>query len=385
MVQYSDTLTESLRFSRTLVFGWGLSRTEGLALASVETPGIRYSLTETFGLGYEHTQAETVYKVSTASDLCSFQETHLVKMTYTPTETQGLGFQPLTASGWPRTLTEGLGLDPDLTVAVVWRVIEGLDLASVLDPKAKYTHTLTEGLGLTYSLANFFAGAIVEGLAFSPAVTPVMNFPLTLTEGLGASATVTPTLVFRITATEGLNLDDVDAIKMVFKPSLTEGLELSALYVAPDGSMTTWAINTRTGAVTEYTNYEFNSFAKFGNKYLAASSDGLYELLGNNDDGTNIIAKMKTGFAQFAGSHLCHFKAIYLGVRNGGTYYLRIETAEGTTTTYQLEAEDMKTTRIQVGKGLRARYFAFELETVDGQDFDLESIEFVPLVVQRRR
>jgi hypothetical protein len=45
----------------------------------------------------------------------------------------------------------------------------------------------------------------------------------------------------------------------------------------------------------------------------------------------------------------------------------------------------MITTRVQVGKGLRARYYAFELETVDGQDFDLESIEFVPLVVQRRR
>jgi hypothetical protein len=36
-----------------------------------------------------------------------------------------------------------------------------------------------------------------------------------------------------------------------------------------------------------------------------------------------------------------------------------------------------------MGKGQRARYFAFELISA-GQDFDLDTIEFVPIVVQRR-
>jgi hypothetical protein len=38
---------------------------------------------------------------------------------------------------------------------------------------------------------------------------------------------------------------------------------------------------------------------------------------------------------------------------------------------------------VQVGKGLRARYFALELVTT-GQDFDLDTIEVVPLLNARR-
>jgi hypothetical protein len=43
----------------------------------------------------------------------------------------------------------------------------------------------------------------------------------------------------------------------------------------------------------------------------------------------------------------------------------------------------MKTARINIGKGIRARYFAFELIST-GQDFDLDSLEFIPLVAKRR-
>ena len=43
----------------------------------------------------------------------------------------------------------------------------------------------------------------------------------------------------------------------------------------------------------------------------------------------------------------------------------------------------MKTTKVNLGKGLRARYFAFELVST-GQDFDLDTLEFIPLVAQRR-
>jgi hypothetical protein len=36
-----------------------------------------------------------------------------------------------------------------------------------------------------------------------------------------------------------------------------------------------------------------------------------------------------------------------------------------------------------MGKGLRSRYFAFELVST-GQDFDLDTLEFIPLVADRR-
>jgi hypothetical protein len=38
---------------------------------------------------------------------------------------------------------------------------------------------------------------------------------------------------------------------------------------------------------------------------------------------------------------------------------------------------------VPLGKGLRARYFSFELIS-DGADFDMDAIEFIPLVSHRR-
>ena len=66
------------------------------------------------------------------------------------------------------------------------------------------------------------------------------------------------------------------------------------------------------------------------------------------------------------------------------TAVLQLTTGTGETYVYAARSRPMQTTRINLGKGLRARYFKYELEAVDGHDFDLDSIEFLPLVAQRR-
>jgi hypothetical protein len=135
--------------------------------------------------------------------------------------------------------------------------------------------------------------------------------------------------------------------------------------------------------VTEYSNYQFNSFAAMGSKYLGANENGLYELNGDDDDGEDIIAQIKSGFAQWAGARFTLFKGIYLGVRGEGDFVLRLTTGDGSTYNYGVSTRNMRSTKVHLGKGLRARYFAFELIST-GQDFDLESIEFVPLIADRR-
>jgi hypothetical protein len=74
---------------------------------------------------------------------------------------------------------------------------------------------------------------------------------------------------------------------------------------------------------------------------------------------------------------------VYLGTRGGGDFVLKLITGDDKTFIYSVNARDMATTKITLGKGLRARYFAFELVST-GQDFDLDTIEFVPLVSDRR-
>ena len=203
-----------------------------------------------------------------------------------------------------------------------------------------------------------------------------------LIDGVGVGATLNRGLLLRVTASDELEIGHTDALKMLFKPTLADAFEIVSAYLDPEG-LTTWAVNLSHGGVTEYTNYNFNSFATMGSKYIAADADGLYELVGDDDDGDDIVARLKSGLLQFGRSNYSSFKGIYLGVRGGGDFVLRLVTGDGRSYTYSVEARTMETTKVNVGKGLRARYFSFELIST-GQDFDLDSIEFIPLVAKRR-
>jgi hypothetical protein len=283
----------------------------------------------------------------------------------------------------PALLAEHVGVALAQQAQQAISVIEGLGLHPLLAPMMLYGRTITDTIRVASVLGRFFGGDLTDGIHIASLMGGVAAKGGILAETIGVSASLTPRLILRVTATDTINIEDVDALRMLFDASLDEGIEIAAGYVAPNGSFTTWAVNTRSGAVTEYSNYAFNSFAKLGDVYLGASSTGLYELVGDDDAGTDIVAQIKSGFAQWAGTKLTGFKGAYLGVRGGGDYVLKLETGDGNTYIYAVSAKDMATTKITLGKGLRARYFAFELIST-GQDFDLDTIEFVPLIAERR-
>lgn len=285
--------------------------------------------------------------------------------------------------GIPVDLISGVGVTLVDQAQLSLQIIEELGIEPVIVPMLIFNRSLAETIAIADNLSRFLGASLEQGLGAGSGISGIVSKDTVLTQGIGLSEAVNPQLVLRVTTTENIGLDDVDALQMLFNPVLTEGIEITAAYLSPGGSITTWAMNTRTAAVTEYSNYAFNSFARVGGKYLGASSDGLYELLGDDDDGTDIVAQIKSGFAQWAGTRFTMFKGAYLGVRGEGDFILRLTTGEGQTYNYAVSTRDMRSTKVHMGKGLRARYFAFELIST-GQDFDLESIEFVPLVAQRR-
>lgn len=287
------------------------------------------------------------------------------------------------SAGRPVSLSDTIGVARAVAAAFGAYVVEQLRLQDLVLPKATYKLTSADTMRIHDALLRFVGGAVSDTAGMQDTLTPRYFIGRTLTQTVGIADAITPRLLFRVTAEDEIGVDDAQFLKMVFAGRLGDAVELSAAYVSPSGSITTWAINTATGAVTEYGNFVFNSFARSGFKYVAASSSGLYELDGDDDAGTDIVAAFKSGLAQFGASRFSMFKAAYLGMRGGGNVYLKLETGDGVVYTYKVTTEDMRTTKVNLGKGLRARYFSFEL-TSTGQDFDLESIEFVPIVAQRR-
>jgi hypothetical protein len=280
-------------------------------------------------------------------------------------------------------LEEMLGFEPAATLIRIMRITEDLGLQRALLGTRTLQQGVSEGVTLDAAVLRFIGANVPEGLALAPAAGVLALWQRTLSETVGFAGTSSPRMLLRMTASEDLGLSPADALRMIFRPTVTEEVEFEIAYVAPDGTTVTFALNTNNLALTEYTNYAFNSFALLGHQYLGASETGLYELAGDTDNGDDIIARVKSGFAQFAGSRFSGFKAAYLGMRASGEVLLTLTTGEDRTYTYQVSVEPMATTKVNLGKGLRARYFAFELVS-EGQDFDLDSVEFVPLRFERR-
>lgn len=294
-----------------------------------------------------------------------------------------LGASDRTATGFMMAVADEVGIELTQLAQHAVKVLEELGLAPVLSPNAVYGLTVAQTIRLADTLGKFVGGDVSETIGMESALAGSMLAMPTIAEVIGVAEAETHYFILRVTVEDELDVEPVELLNMIYSPTVAEEMQLTAAYLSPGASITTWAMNTRTAAVTEYDNYAFNSFARFGNKYIGANADGLYELLGDNDAGNDIVAQIKSGFAQWAGTRFTLFKAAYLGVRGEGDFILRLITGEGDTYDYSVSTRNVRSTKVHMGKGLRARYFAFELIS-GGQDFDLESIEFVPLVAQRR-
>lgn len=286
-------------------------------------------------------------------------------------------------AGVPITIGDSVAVGDDQIAAQGAHLRDAVTALDAFAGAARYNISIAQAVRLLSGLAQFVGADMAEGLELGEGLLTHLRARVTAAEEIGLTAQLSAQLIVVATAADQVELEDLDVVRMMFSPTLRDGVELRAGYVAPNGGLTTWTMNTRTGAVTEYQNFEFNSFAQLDGRYVGASETGLYELLGDDDAGTSIIARIKSGFMQFGGTRLSRLSAAYIAARGEGDFVLRVVTGDGAVYNYAATSRDMRSMKVHMGKGQRARYFAFELISA-GQDFDLDTLEFVPVLVQRR-
>ena len=301
--------------------------------------------------------------------------------------TQALGITSTPRNAIPVSVTaQHLGVHnnaPTVKLAVLIEQFIGLHDAQVVVAKLK--QAIVDHLGATGAPLNKLAKLVHESLGLAMSMSPKLTAIASRSGGsVGVHNNVPTVQKFAIASIRGnLQVNQTISIKQILTALVQEVIDLEIALVEPDGGVTTWVINTRTGALSEYDNFKFNSFAQNGLHYMGASDAGLYVLDGGDDDGSPVMAHLRSGYAQFGGSRFSGLRAVYLGMRGESDILFKIDTGDGKSYTYKARVQDQQTTKVLVGKGLRARYIAFELMT-EGQDFDLDSIEFVPAVAQRR-
>jgi hypothetical protein len=155
---------------------------------------------------------------------------------------------------------------------------------------------------------------------------------------------------------------------------------LSAVYSAK-------VMNARTNAVTEYTNYQFNSFAKIGTSYYGVGPNGFFRLDGATDDGANINWTLRTGQHDDKDAGLKRLPEVVMGLRANGAIKVRIHRDDNKYEDYVF-APVNKTSLYQhraiLGKGVRSRYYAVELQGQNNADLELDSMQINMTPTTRR-
>jgi len=190
-----------------------------------------------------------------------------------------------------------------------------------------------------------------------------------------------------VISTDDLSLSDV----LFNSANLSSVIEEDVVFLISfdDGSTTYqgFTMNPETYAVTTYDNYDFNSTTNFDGSYLLANSTGLYRMEGDTDEGTYITSKVKTAALDFGSSNIKQCPKMYLGIDNDASLILRVSIDGAYTAQYQLDldSEDLSTQIFDIGKGLKGRYWQFDLQTKNNSTFNLDEIELFPITWGRKQ
>lgn len=149
----------------------------------------------------------------------------------------------------------------------------------------------------------------------------------------------------------------------------------------------TLCINLSNMAVTQYCEYNFNSFCKIGDKHYGATDDGIFELVGDDDNGEDIDAWFELPMSDFGISNVKKLRRIYLGYEATGDLIIKVKDNEDNERPYPLDniALDKQVGgEVTIERDQLGRYWGLRIDNVRGAYFAIDSIEVVPVILGRK-
>jgi hypothetical protein len=307
---------------------------------------------------------------------------------------EDLGFRDVVHHVWALIFSEALGLgdDPAATSEYLAQLVDAIALhageANLLDAQ----DVVVEAIALGDAHAFVWPAAIAEHLGLTDASSTLLEAWNRIIDGVRLAATPTHSATLTAIVTEEMALAASTTTAAELFALVREGLALMVTVALDDGVYMGWVFHAGPNAYTSYSNVNFNSFCQMPDgRYYGAMPDGLYLLEGDDDAGTDIAAHVRAGLENFGTQRMKRMPMMYVGYRTNGDVLLKVVTTspEGDKREdiYKLEqrtADAMRESRVKIGRGLKSVYWGFELANVDGADFEIDSVEFFPMVLDRR-
>lgn len=139
-------------------------------------------------------------------------------------------------------------------------------------------------------------------------------------------------------------------------------------------------VNTLSGAVSEYTGFDFHAITPTH----AGAATGLFALGGDADLDQPIVAEVRMPCTLRESTLKKAVDMVYLSIRGGGCANLTVHGArQAWRYSFPLQASGQ--TRCKPGKGIRENYLGFGLSNPAGQAFTLDRVEVLLVGSNTRR
>jgi hypothetical protein len=203
----------------------------------------------------------------------------------------------------------------------------------------------------------------------------------TIREGLQLASQLDATITVSESYLDGLIMQDTYSVSQVLQAIINAGLVLGG---ASDPSIapTQYAVNILTGALSTYEGFDFRGFCTTGGQTYAVRADGLYRIRPGDDNGVPITVDIDLGADGFGTPNAKTIEAVYLGVATDGIVYLRAN-VDGTERRYRVVQRDPMM-RALLARGVTGRRWNLALEVVDATEMELDLVEILVAVNQRR-
>lgn len=272
----------------------------------------------------------------------------------------------------------------------LFALIDHVTLLTGASSTQETTRAVAVVLALSERLDTPILQALLSGVGFSDELVHTIEAyaaaldAIRFTDGLGAN------LLLQLALADGVVFNDHADLLTEITRALKDALAVAASLSIDGESYTAWVMGMDSKAVWTYDNYPFNSFASFAGKRYAAGPDGISELGGSDDNGTDIAWEVRTGMTNLGTMLEKRLDTGYLGYTSRGTVGMSVivrdaGTGERVQYNYELDpipSDEVVTNRIKLGRGLESVYFAFRYAGTG--PFSLDNARILKLNLRRR-
>lgn len=287
--------------------------------------------------------------------------------------------------GFPVEVLEQSTLD-DTAIGIrslISNIVSQMAVGDLPESSAIFGNSLGEVVTLDELMTHGWIEALVEAVEGSDTLSSSWVGLVQNSESITLSEALGDVLRGFLTVGDTIPLDDLNLTQQTHTlTEVVEGIHIGSLFNEFDVSG--WVMNPENYAVSNYL-LGFTESSVYGNDYLVADDTGLYQLGGDTDDGSAIVATITTASLDFETDFVKQVPSALLGT-NGTDLVLKVSIDGTNTVFYELSSQTptLDTKHFKIGKGLIGRNWQFSLTTKDNSDLDLDSFEFYPIVLKRK-